>query len=569
MSEREEQQRNADTAQKILIARRAIEEGRIRVLPEHAKLAAEIMDAPIGPLGLVDARRISSDAVSFARLVGMAVRTLEPVENLPEQPNDAEEILQPKLFQLFSRLFIALIGAAPDKHLTREQIKERMMASVRGASADKWGRKVNEAIDELRDFYGEHRIALYRKAKKLGGVKFVTGGQRAFTQSALQGIRISGLYADTQLIPDPVYPFLTGDLRLNAVHLQIALDLYYLLQLKPLVDARLPVPPIFVFPSFEQELQRQDPVTMTGINDLIVRVVGASCPGTFTRLEELLEFAHKNEDQFVDAISRARLFVPPGANVDEVISPQDAGRRYLSELEGVRDKATLEEMKRWPLGVLLLNGIAERLNPQYHLFENSDNLEAQPLLTQSTHWYFFEKCAEATATELVRKTVLSAQGFASLRALQDGSLTWLANIPVEGLVDLHRNLEHQAFREELKKFTAQLSAAGPIEIDAAVREVHTGLAFLLSKQQKALRDIEDRYSPKKWGVFVGGALGVATGASVLLMPSLAPILGAAVPATAAIGGVIGIAKEKVGERTEKHRASKTLLGVLATARLKK
>jgi len=166
--------------------------------------------------------------------------------------------------------------------------------------------------------------------------------------------------------------------------------------------------------------------------------------------------------------------------------------------------------------------------------------------------------------------VLSEQGLASLRALHDDSLTWLANIPVEGLADLHRNLEHQSFREELKKYTALLANAGPIEIDAAVREVHTGLAYLLSKQQKELRAIEDRYSPKKWGLFAGGTLGIAAAASAVLMPSLAPLLGVAVPTAAiaggAVGTAIGAAKEKAGELVEKRRASRTLLGMLATAR---
>lgn len=570
MNDSEEQQERANVAQKVLLARRAIEAGRIKVQPEHAKLVDELMAAPVGPLGLIDTSGLSKEALTFARVTGMAARFIEQREPAKREMEGTVQEGQSELFRHFTHLFVALTGVAPETHLTPGKVKGLMLALVSGKNADQWTLQVNTVLDELRDFYSKHRITLYQQAKKLGGVKFVAGGQRAFESSALQGIRISGLYADTQLIPDPVYPHLTADLRLNAQLLQLALSLYYLLKLKPLVDAQLPVPPVFVFPSFEQELQEGDPVTMTGLNDLIVRVVGNACQEMFTRVEELFEFATKHEDQFLEAIARAGLFVPPGADPAEQMSPQDSARRYLAELEGVRDQDTLEAMKRLPLGVLLLNGIMERLQPQYHLFENSEDLEAQPLLTQAVHWYYFEKCAEATATALVRKAVLSEQGFTSLRALHDDSLTWLANIPVEGLVDLHRNLEHQAFREELKKYTAQLAIAGPVDIDAAVREVHTGLAYLLSKQQKALRDIEDRYSPKKWGLFVGGTLGVAAAASTVLMPSLAPLLGAAVPAAAiaggAVGTAIGTAKEKVGELVEKRRASKTLLGMLATAR---
>jgi hypothetical protein len=570
MNDRDESQERANSAQKVHLARRAIEAGSIKVLPEHARLVDELMGPPVGPIGLIDTSVLSKEALAFARATGMAARFIEQREPLEHVMEGSVQEGQSELFRHFTYLFVALTGVAPETHLTREQVKDLMLALVSGKNADQWARQVNTALDELRDFYNKHRLALYQQAKKLGGVKFVVGGQRAFEFSALQGIRISGLYADTQLIPDPIYPHLTADLQLNAQQLQLTFSLYYLLKLKPLVDAQLPVPAVFVFPSFEQELQERDSVTMTGLNDLMVRVVGNACQETFTRAEEVFEFAAKHEDQFVDAIARAHLFVPPGADPAKQMSPRDSARRYLMELEGVRDQGTLEDMKRLPLGVLLLNGIMERLQPQYHLFENSEDLDAQPLLTQAVHWYYFEKCADATATALVRKTVLSEQGFASLRALHDHSLTWLANIPVEGLVDLHRNLEHQAFREELKKYTAQLAAAGPVELDSAVREVHTGLAYLLSKQEKALRDIEDRYSPKKWGLFVGGTLGVVAAASTVFIPSLAPLLGAALPAAAisgaAVGTAIGTAKEKMGELVEKRRASKSLLGMLAVAR---
>jgi hypothetical protein len=566
VNEYEEQVNRATIAQSIVLARRAIEAGTIKVLPEHAPFAKELIAAAIGPLGLIDTNTMSQEAITFARVTGMAVRSVDenpPTLTLAEiSIND----VQCELFRHFTHLFFALTNTAPEANLTNEQIKNLMVTRISGNGRVQWAKQVNVVIDELRDFYKTYRITLYQHAKKLGGVKLVGGGQRAFGPSALRGIRISGLYADTQLIPDPIYPHLTAELNLNAAHLQIAIGLYYLLKLKPLVVARLPVPPVFVFPSFEQELQRQDPATMTGVNDLVVTVVGSVFEEAFTRVEELFDFARKHEKQFVDRIAEHHLFIPPGASPTEQLSPDELARRYLAEVEGVRSAALVETMKRLPLGVLLLNGIMERLQPQFHLLENSDDLGAQPLLTQRVHWHYFEKCAEASAKSLVQKAVLTDQGFASLRALQDSSLTWLANIPVEALAELHRNLEHQDFREEIKKCTAQLAAAGTVEIDAAVREVSTSLAYLLSKQEKALRDIEDRYAPRKWGVAAGGMVGSVTAASAFLMPTLAPLLAAAVPVAIAATAVAKFAVEKTGELVEKKRASKTLIGVLAIAK---
>jgi hypothetical protein len=565
----EEQEDHANVAQKIVFARRAIEAGIIKTLPEHAQFVEELRRAPIGPLGLIDTSRMSQEAIAFARVVGLAARLIYEEQPTLQQLQVSTQDVQCELFRHFTHLFVALTGTAPDTVSTTEQIKALMMALIGSKDHEQFTRQVNAVIEELGDFYKKYRLTLYRDAKKLGGVKLVGGGQRAFGPSALQGIRISGLYADTQLIPDPVYPHLTANLHLNAAPLQMATDLFYLLRLKPLVDARLPVPPVFVFPSFEQELQAHDPVTMTGFNDLVVAVVGSAFDETFTRVEELLDFAGKHEERFVTGITRRRLFIPPGSNPIEQLAPEEAARRYLAELEGVRSGEAMKTLNRLPLGVLMLNGIIERLQPQFHLLENSEELGAQPLLTQAVHWHYFERCADANARSLIQKKILTEQGFASLRALHDNSLTWLANIPVDGLAELHRNLEHQAFRDELKKYTSQLAAAGPLEIDDVVREVNTGLALLLSKQEKALRDIEDRYSPKKWGAYAGGALGGVTAASVLLMPTLAPLLGAGVPAAlsaAAAGAIGGFAKEKIGEIVEKKRASKTLLGVLAVAK---
>lgn len=565
MSHDEEVEAKARLAQKVLAARRAVERGRLHILPEQRPLAEELVAAPLGATGLVEIEALSDAALMFARVVGMAVN----FENQEKAAPSIEEIgvadSQTELFRLFARLFIALTGEQPLATNTEQRIKALMMERVLHEAAN-FERTVGGAMEELAAFYDRYRVSLFQQAKKLGGVKLVTGGQRSFGPSALQGIRISGLYADTQLIPDPVYPYLVEDLHQNARHLQLALTLSELLKLTPLVEARLPVAPVFVFPSFEEELERNDAWTKVGIEDLAVQLVGGICPGKFASLGELYEFAAKHEGAFIHAVAKERMFIPPGADPAEILHPADAAKRYLAELEGVRDAKLLDMMKRLPLGVLVLNGICERLRPQFHLRENSVELNAQPLLTQAVHWYYFDKCASSTAQSLVRKAVISEQSFSCLRALHDDSLAWLANIPVEGLTELHRNLEHQAFREDLKKCTAQLASAGPMELDEAIREVRTGLEYLVMRHQKALRDIEDKYAPKRWGVYAGGAAGLVTAASAVFLPSLAPLISAALPGAVAAGALVGVAKELAGQGIESRRASKSLVGMLAVAR---
>jgi hypothetical protein len=402
-------------------------------------------------------------------------------------------------------------------------------------------------------------------------VKVVMGGQRTYGSSALAATRIAGLYCDTQLIPDPVHPFFFGELNLNAMHLQLAIVLFYILPLRPLVDARLPEAPIVVFPSFEESLQEKDAVTQAGIASLVVQVVAPFCNAHIKTIEELYEYAAKNEAEFLEAVTKEKLFIPPGMTQENVGTAQAALDIYIKELQGVRSAEMLKQMERLPRGILLLNALIERLSPQYHLMENSDELAAQPMLSQTVHWYYFERCVRAEARELVDKRIISPDSYSVLRALQDDSLLWLANIPIEGLTDLRRNLEHADLREQLKKCTAQLTSAGAENLDSVTKEVRHGLEVLVQRQQKAIKDIEAKYSPKKWAASTGAAIGAVAGASMFFLPALAAASGVTTPAASLIAGLgsggLAYAKEMASQAIEKRKSRKTMLGLLSIARL--
>ena len=267
-----------------------------------------------------------------------------------------------------------------------------------------------------------------------------------------------------------------------------------------------------------------------------------------------------------------RLFVPPGGNSERTLTARDAADSYLDSLQGIRSEAVLNLMRKLPTGSLIFNGIIERLVPQYHLLENAIELAAQPMVSQQTHWHYFERCASAEARELVNAQVISRESFDVLRAIQDDSLTWLANIPVEGLADLRRNREHAELREQLKHFTTQLASAGPTDLSSVTREVRHGLEAMIQLQQKAIADIERKYAPLRWKAMAGAALGVAASASVSFLPALATVVGATAPVATAIlsagGGAVAYTKELLGEAVEKRQARKSLLGMLAIAHSK-
>lgn len=561
---------DAKTAERLLTTWRALHAGKLKVAPQVRELAEEFMAAPLTMVGLVDTTRLSDRALSFGRTAGMALGFLAHSEPKPQYLSSlplAEA--QPELFRLFAQLFAALTGRAVALVANEQEIKDRMLWRLEH-EPDAMAEATNAASDELAEFYNANAVALFQHAKTLGGMRLVTGGQRTFGPSALNAVRVTGLYADTQLLPDPVYPFLAADLSLNAKHLQLAHALFYVLQLRPLVDAGLNIPPVFVFPSFEEGLEERDAHTKHGMEQLAVRMVAPLCDGTVTSVDELFDYAYKHGERFAQALLASGLFIPPGMQPDQRLGVEEAVKAYIAALEGVRSAAVLAKMKTLPTGVLLLNGVLERVRPHYHLLENATELGAQPLLSQRAHWYYFEKCAQANAEDLRRKSVLSEQAFQTLRAVQDDSLSWLATIPVQTLTELIGNNEHRWLREELNKYTAQLAGGGAMDTNAMVREVTFGLASLVQRQQKAMSDIERKYAPKKMAAYLGGGSGLAVAAAAALLPSLSPLLGVAIPVAAAAaavgGGVLGFGREKLGEQVEKRQAERSLLGVLATVR---
>ena len=565
----EESDFNASIAQRLMDTRAALRDGKLKVAPALQPRADELINAPLTLTGLVDTSGLSQEAIALGRSAALGLIHFESTQEKPSTPALSIAEGQQELFSLFRQLFSALTGCAVELIGSQGEIRNLMMWRVQHEH-EAMASAVNSVAEELAAFYNAHAVTLFKQAKTFGGMRLVTGGQRSFGPSALNGVRITGLYADTQLIPDPVHPFLASDLHLNAKELQLAHALYYILQLRPLVDAALPVPPVFVFPSFEEGLEKNDAYTIQGMEQQALRLLSPLCDASIASIEELFDYAKRKDNAFAHALLAEGLFIPPGGEPGQNLGVKEASDIYLAELRGIRSAEIVKSMAAMPTGVLLLMGVLERLRPNYHLLENASELGAQPLLSQRVHWHYFEKCAQTNAQELRRKEVLSEQAFHTLRAVQDESLSWLANIPVQTLTELIVNNEHRWLRDELNKYTSQLSSLGAINTNEMVREVSYGLASIVQRQQKAMADIEKKYAPKKMAAAVGGGAGLSVVAAAILLPALSPLLGVAVPAVAAVaaigGGVMAFGKEKAGELVEKKQAESSMIGVLATAR---
>lgn len=244
----------------------------------------------------------------------------------------------------------------------------------------------------------------------------------------------------------------------------------------------------------------------------------------------------------------------PGQRVDEAI------KQYRENMNIWRSPDALRVYGGLTDGELVWNGIYERLGPQWHLLENADELNSQPMLCLESHWHYYMLCVQLFEGRLLQGKLLKPETVSTLRALNDTRFEWLGNVPIKALAELRQRNENEEFRNRLRGFTSALHESAIEDIDRVAAEVGRGIAALLSDHKKKVRAIRDKYEQSYAKLAVTGLAGWITLAATF-MPSLAPFL-SAIPALGLAGKY---ALDKTGEMVEKRQASRSLTGILATA----
>jgi hypothetical protein len=411
---------------------------------------------------------------------------------------------------------------------------------------------------EARTLYTEEWKALFSDARDAGGMKLVLGGASQLSATHLASIRKMLLYSDTILIPDPLLPWLETDRQEERFrYVTLLQQAFWLLHLKPLIDEDLPYPAILVFPSWEKGLEENDPTTQEGQLSLTTAVVGHHIGHRFDNLNELRDFASAQPDSFLAAVEKNNLFLAPGALAPE---PLEAGlARYWTYARQWRSADFIRGLASLPTAHLLLYAIMERLGPQYHMMENAEELSAQPMMCVDAHWHYHKLIGDTFASTLADTGALSPATIAILRALNRPGVSWLGNVPMSSLVTLRKNNENEAFRRRLSEYTAQLRDADLNNLDRVAADIGRGIAGLLTEHNKEVTRIAETYKLTYLRTLGGGVITAAA----LFAPALAPIVGA-LYAPLALAGAYANTKQQ--ELLDKRRASRSLVGILATAR---
>ena len=429
---------------------------------------------------------------------------------------------------------------------------------VAKANASSIGGRADDAFPWLdtvfRVFVAKRGADAFSDARRLGGMNLALGGSSRFGQSQLNSTLTTVLYSDTVFVPDPVLPWLETERSEEKFrHVLLLQAVHALLHLKPLVDADLPLPPIFVFPSWEKLLEENDEQTQLGISQLVADVLSNCFGERLASLEDVLEYADKFPDQTLNAIDSKHLYVAPGGPIEEPLDR--ALSRYEDEISTWRSEEWLRNFRDMPAHRKVISGVLERLGPIYHLIENAQELNSNPLLCIEQQAHYFRIVSETGSARLEELNVIDPKTIGVVNALGSQRLSWIAGIPVETLVELRQNNENLEFRRRLDSSVQLLHESDLKNIDRLAAEVCRDLRSAIGEHDNEMRAIQERYDRAHGTTAVAGL--AAAGAA--LMPALAPLLGSVAPL--ALAAKYG--HDKVAERAEKRSLEKSLVGVLA------
>ena len=546
-----------------------IKEGRLRITnPSHEKYIQEIMSINPEPWKPIPLSSVSPEA----RAISSAIAHLH-TEEMQRQNHGQKEISakesQKQLFDNLSETIQQIAGKGDWHKKTEDDFFNSISSQIEKQGKLKFVQTIENRTSDLAKFYENHRISIYRQAKKLGGLKLNIGGQREVTKTAISGIKRMALYADTQLIPDPIYPFFsTKTLSLKNHVASFMRQVFYLNKFTPLVQKDIENPPVFIFPSFENELEERDAHTQSGIWDMVTDVISNATQTKFSDIKETQMWIEENPEKFLEISANKQLLVPPGKQPGEIKNPIQAIHEYLKEIQITRNPTSFRQISQLPNEKIALILISERLARQFHLLENSEDMDSQPMLVLPAHWHYFKLASQARENTLIRNNVISQDSFLHLQALQHETLNWLGEIPMESLAEMLFNQENQKFRHDLSQYTKQLSSSGIQDIDRTVKEVSHGIRHMIQEHNKNMNQIWEKYKTKYLTTATLGGASILGGIGAMFLPMLSSF-GAAPPLVASIPMLKGFISDGIQHYSEVKKARKSMLGVFAQVHNKK
>lgn len=405
-------------------------------------------------------------------------------------------------------------------------------------------------------FYRQYASRVLPSLRHFGGSKLVLGGKQSFSDASLDAVRSMLLYADTILIPDPVLPWFEVERTQEAFgQIRMIESAWYLLRLKPLVDAGLGVPPIIVFPSWEKVMEADDVETQRGIENDFLAFFSYYLDSTFEDISELARFARNSPQKVLLAAERHRLFVPQGGEIGMSVSA--AIQHERKEVARWRSVEFQRHHARYSDAQIVCSSIMERLVPLYHLSENATSLRGSPMLSLDVRWHFANLRSRVRNTAAVDGGLTDTKTLALLQVLENGPTRWLGNVGIDDLVELRRAGANAEFRSRMARVSDRLGSTDVSDLGRVAGEIEREFRGIVDEHDAEARKIRDRYSARNASFLSGAVFSAAA--------SLTPWLPTVAPAVAGAGALAALVSSGTAQLGESRQLRRTLLGVLAAS----
>lgn len=542
-----------------------VKEGRTQLSPEAAdQLAPELEKVERDEQGNLILASCSPALRSMARAYVLAGHAIEEQTRSPAVPPEPVDpvLYTHDLFEALEVLFLGWTGR-PSREFVRKgedfadavhRFGRTLKAS--GGEARTRMQEARRAMELLDRFYKNRAPRVLPSLRGLGGSKLVLGGKQSFSEASVDAVRSMLLYADTVLIPDPVFPwFEVEPTRESFPRIRMLESAWYLLRLRPLVEADLSVPPIVVFPSWEKLLETKDVETQRGIEREALTFFSHYLGTRFDDLSELMSFANDHAAQFIASVERHRLFVAPGGEIG--MDLRQALERLREENRRWRSPEFLAALERLSDAQLICHSIMERLVPLYHLSENASVLRGAPLVSLGVHWHYVQLRMRASEAAALGDGITDEKTLSLLQVLEDGPTRWLGNVVIHDLVTLRRAGANAQFRSRMSKVLDRLGGTDVGDLRLVAGEVAHEFRSIVAEHDAEVQKIRDKYSARNASFLAGTVFSAAA--------SLAPWLPAIVPAVAGVGAVGALVTSGTSEFVERRQLRRTLLGVLAAS----
>lgn len=469
-------------------------------------------------------------------------------------------IYQKSYFEIIYDFFIKFVGKEPNEFNDFEEVglylKETYYNNKNNMAFLSYKEKVREELEEnLTKLYSSESAQVFKSAQDLELFKINLGGSSRFLKTQLNSVRKSLLLTDIVLIPDPILPWIEKERSEEKFkNLRMIEAIYFVLHLKDLLEEEFEVPPFFIFPSWEKLLEDKDEQTNENLHRLLFDFLNFYLKSEIESEKDLIRYLSKYPSDFIRNVEEKRLFIPP--NGLESTNLKDAILNYKEFAYEHRTKEWCEKNLKSDFHIVV-NGIAERLVPQYHLFENSKEMKSNPYLCIPEHAHYYNLIAKMSWSSK-EDEICDPQTQALLQVLSSQRLDYLANINDNEIKILRKSDEHILFKNDMRTFINSLGSSKIEDINYIAREFSDFLSIRTKQHINEIEELKRKYRTKHFQTLLlaGSTLAVNF---IPLFGQLLSVFGV---------GSVGVKylNDKSEEQYDLRKANSAYMGVIALAK---